>query len=376
MAKRGYRLNQQYERYAAKTSLVWIKASYLRRVHECGKLFPRRQDVPSEELLHGVTGVAVSHPWLAVEHPDPTGCQLAALVKKLDAKGSHVPDNVGVFVDYCCLPQHEMSCSAFHADDGRDDCGCFTAHDKQIRAWATGASGNMGISWVFRCNAVVVLPEVPDLGSAIATTLSGVTVTPRRQKYVERGWCIFEFGVASYFQGLQFDNDAATYYGKLSIDVVKTRELLEKASYSSPGDSAFVARMWTRLMAGELMHDAVLERKAADVRKLLNDRADVNVPLQGGVTPLHLAAVAGDLGITKLLVRARADITVRDEHGDTPFDDAMRWGNKEIARFLVEVSISRTIARLIVKRFVCFCGSCSPEDDEPTVPRVGPSVRR
>lgn len=368
MAKRGNRLNQQYERFCEKSSLIWVKVSYLRHLNQVGELLPRRQDIPAEQLVSGTTGIAVSSPWLSVEHPDPAGTQLQTLVRKLNTRGKRVGDNVGVFWDYCCLPQHATNCPALRQEKpgAQPECDCLSPQDRQIRQWALGAHCVAGICWIFRCNAVVVLPVFEPLESKEFTLgHNGVLVTPRNVAYGDRGWCLLEFAIASFYQTLQFDDDVARFYGKISFDPVKATAALDQADYSLPSDQAHVVNMWSRLMAGERIHDAILQKGTDEVKELIEAKADVNVALQGGVSPLHLAAVVGDLAITKLLVRNRADITARDEHGDTPFDDAMREDHKHIARYLVQVSISGTLGQWLLSTVLRVCNICNPAQAQP-----------
>ncbi|CAK0846145.1 unnamed protein product, partial [Prorocentrum cordatum] len=87
---------------------------------------PRLQDLPAagalvthEELWRCLQlerqPLVVSHPWLSAVHPDPEGVQLERICGFLDgAEGwvdadgpVRVPDDHPVFLDWCCLPQHD-----------------------------------------------------------------------------------------------------------------------------------------------------------------------------------------------------------------------------------------------------------------------------
>ena len=52
-------------------------------------------------------------------------------------------------------------------------------------------------------------------------------------------------------------------------------------------------------------------------------------------TPLHVAAVRGDVYIIGLLLDAGAEIDVRGEHGHTPLHDAVGQGHTEAVKLLL-----------------------------------------
>jgi cytohesin len=54
-----------------------------------------------------------------------------------------------------------------------------------------------------------------------------------------------------------------------------------------------------------------------------------------GNTPLHDAAVAGQLDAVKLLLAAGATIDAQDDRGRTPLHEAARKGRAEVAEFLI-----------------------------------------
>ncbi len=58
------------------------------------------------------------------------------------------------------------------------------------------------------------------------------------------------------------------------------------------------------------------------VRLLIAHGADVNIPQDGGWTPLHQAASAGNLPLVELLLDAGADLHARAADGSTPLDTA------------------------------------------------------
>jgi len=70
------------------------------------------------------------------------------------------------------------------------------------------------------------------------------------------------------------------------------------------------------------------------IEKLLDDGADVNMPLQR--TALHAAAANGSLEIVDLLVERGADVNLQDIHGRVPMFVALAEHQLEIARHLAE----------------------------------------
>jgi ankyrin repeat protein len=69
---------------------------------------------------------------------------------------------------------------------------------------------------------------------------------------------------------------------------------------------------------------------------LLNRGAAVNRKAQGGTTPLHLAAQEGCLDGVNLLLEKGAKINVRDSKGRTPLKRAEEWQQIDIVQFLRE----------------------------------------
>jgi len=62
-----------------------------------------------------------------------------------------------------------------------------------------------------------------------------------------------------------------------------------------------------------------------------------------GVTPLHIAAIRGDVHIIGLLLDAGADIDARGEYGHTPLQDAVGQGHVEAVRLLLQRGASKSI---------------------------------
>ena len=72
---------------------------------------PRFQDVDNKWFTKPTcneTPLAISHPWLTVNHPDDDhSSQLKMLKAKL--RRHKIPDHTPVFFDYLCIPQKNMS---------------------------------------------------------------------------------------------------------------------------------------------------------------------------------------------------------------------------------------------------------------------------
>ena len=63
-----------------------------------------------------------------------------------------------------------------------------------------------------------------------------------------------------------------------------------------------------------------------------------------GTTPLHIAAIRGDVRAIRALLLAGAEIDARGEHGYTPLHEAVEQGHYEAARCLLDQGSSLIIA--------------------------------
>ncbi len=80
---------------------------------------------------------------------------------------------------------------------------------------------------------------------------------------------------------------------------------------------------------------AVAENRKGAVRLLLgSDRIQVNAAEERGISALHLAAAAGRLQITRLLLSGGADRNQRDQDGNTPQSLAEDAGHDSVLRLL------------------------------------------
>ena len=84
-------------------------------------------------------------------------------------------------------------------------------------------------------------------------------------------------------------------------------------------------------MTGTAMHSAVSRLQSGVVRILLDAGANPNVRQSAGWTPLHAAAMNGDLTSVELLLAAGADPTATNEEGRSVIDLANESGDEPTA---------------------------------------------
>ena len=179
---------------AALCSTVLVDAAWLAALADDGGILPRCQDVPEaakvrlEEMeawwdkdSETVGVLVVSHPWLDIYHPDPHGEQLQknAFVFRAFAGSAEQRRGcrVGVFIDYCALPQRRS--------DGYDD--------RTEAEHARFGSALLGINAWYghrRTHVLLVntaLPRFAPSGAPYANT----------QPYEGRGWCYAESTMSS-----------------------------------------------------------------------------------------------------------------------------------------------------------------------------------
>eukprot|EP00929_Paragymnodinium_shiwhaense_P086016 TRINITY_DN46493_c0_g1_i7.p3 TRINITY_DN46493_c0_g1~~TRINITY_DN46493_c0_g1_i7.p3 ORF type:complete len:218 (+),score=41.49 TRINITY_DN46493_c0_g1_i7:99-752(+) len=138
-----------------------VDAAWLCRLADAGDILPRCQDVPAAAKVtldemevwrdqhggHTLGVLAISYPWLAADHPDPRGEQLRSMAFVLRAfaeKASKEPADgghggprcrVGVFWDYCSLPQRSRRCAPEEDDRSESDREIFLAALQGINDW-------------------------------------------------------------------------------------------------------------------------------------------------------------------------------------------------------------------------------------------------
>ena len=71
------------------------------------------------------------------------------------------------------------------------------------------------------------------------------------------------------------------------------------------------------------------------VKQAIAAGADLDAKMQGGYTPLHLAAIYDHKEIAEVLIAAGADVNPKNNRDMTPLHQAARSGRKEIAGLLI-----------------------------------------
>jgi hypothetical protein len=98
---------------------------------------------------------------------------------------------------------------------------------------------------------------------------------------------------------------------------------------------AHVHRFSRNPMRNQPLHACIaLSRDLETVRILIDQGADVNMAQAGGYCPLHQAAAAGLLELTKILLEAGAKPDTPCDQGKTPADYARERGHEAVLRLL------------------------------------------
>mmetsp|Transcript_162840 Transcript_162840/g.522044 ORF Transcript_162840/g.522044 Transcript_162840/m.522044 type:complete len:876 (-) Transcript_162840:573-3200(-) len=201
------------EDFLVRNDIALIKVGFFKeRYHkskedDSKRMLPRRNDIPLHQRLHGtrLRGLwtdasppggsrqlfAVSHAWLSVEHPDPTGLRLGALVE--DLSWMKATDEDLIFFDYCSLFQNDH----FHPDYEEGvplPPGHEALRTETEEALFQTAKRYMDVIFASSMVKVLVMPEIYDIQKIMQS--HGKLIRPLKQRYIERGWCGMEFSLA------------------------------------------------------------------------------------------------------------------------------------------------------------------------------------
>ena len=87
----------------------------------------------------------------------------------------------------------------------------------------------------------------------------------------------------------------------------------------------------------DLLHLACENSQISLIKTLLKCNVNINSMNAEGLSPLHLAAIKGDIEVTKLLINEGADIELKDsKHGSTPLLYACQNGRTKTVQTLLE----------------------------------------
>jgi ankyrin repeat protein len=89
--------------------------------------------------------------------------------------------------------------------------------------------------------------------------------------------------------------------------------------------------------------DAAMKRDVAAVRKLIDQKADVNAPGVDGTPPLHWLVRVDDFETARRLIRAGADPSKTNRYGVTPMALASANGNAQMIALLLEAGADANV---------------------------------
>ena len=196
--------------------VVMIDAGWLADLADRGDRLPRCQDVPAEARVslaemeawgdeYTVGVLVISYPWLDRNHPDAHGEQLrkiAFVLKAFAAKAlQYTGCRVGVFWDYCSLPQKNL--------DGVDD----RTEEEKARFGRVLKGGINSLYGHQKTHVLLVTTPLPT-GHPYCNT----------QPYDGRGWCFAE----SVMSAIVKDDSALIDLGKLTGDEADVGTLVRK----------------------------------------------------------------------------------------------------------------------------------------------------
>lgn len=272
--------SDEFFQFCVSTQIVFVKVAYFRMLsRHAGSTFPSRKDVPVKMCLDPTTLAkpdfkkklsrrrlfVVSHPWLTIQHPDPSGMQLCQLVAELN--GLHAWDNDVVFYDYCSLFQHDK----LRLPPGTRTSDVLQKLGEEAKWPEPGSHPSVrtakqeqlfhkaltGIERLYTSDRsyVIILPEVPEKLKCPATdgewaNRYNINLAP----YIKRGWCFFEAFIAiDYGRVVNAGQNQAVrdLQHHVNLNAEGVRKLLQsKKIFSDASDRAVVLAMLDRLYNG------------------------------------------------------------------------------------------------------------------------------
>lgn len=196
--------------------------------------FTRMQDVEADDVwAPGAAApphiVALSHRWRSPEHPDPDGLQLREAQRRvatLAAEMAWALDDVGVFYDFCSLPQPPRS---------EDERAQFAAGLSQLNDLYGGGASR-----------VVVLSEDAD-------------------DYMERAWCFMEYFLALTSNTLCIQQDQRALENE-PMRLLRSRLHVSVEHHGGYGGRDANASAMERLSARDLLLGRLLRTLLATLR--------------------------------------------------------------------------------------------------------------
>ncbi|KAF5903389.1 BRCA1-associated RING domain protein 1, partial [Clarias magur] len=166
-----------------------------------------------------------------------------------------------------------------------------------------------------------------------------------------------------------------------SPDVSSRRSVEERKDKGSPGSSPATGRSQTtpaymkRNHKGETpLHLAAIKGDVETTKALLEQGADPNLKDHAGWTPLHEACNLGHVGVVEVLLQQGALINTPGYENDSPLHDAVRNGHAAVARLLLEHGASTTVLNIFGLRPVDYAATPEMREVLTLVPEAPQAV--
>ncbi|XP_026872215.2 BRCA1-associated RING domain protein 1 [Electrophorus electricus] len=116
------------------------------------------------------------------------------------------------------------------------------------------------------------------------------------------------------------------------------------------------------------LHLAAIKGDVAETTQLLDQGADPNLKDHAGWTPLHEACNLGHLGVVKVLLQHGALLNTPGYENDSPLHDAVRNGHVEVVRRLLECGASPGVLNILGLRPI----DCAGTEEMREILRMAP----